>query len=117
MRITATSKQDIEAIVPVIETWLKPRGLELNPEKTKITHISQGVDFLGFHIRQFKGHCYTLPQKAKVHAFLRRIRAWLKANISAKPEAVIHTLNSQLRGWGNYYKHGVSKQTFHDVDH
>lgn len=116
IRITATSKQDIEAIVPVIKTWLKQRGLELNPEKTKITHISQGVDFLGFHIRPFKGHGDTMPHKAKVHAFVRRIRDWLKANISAKPEAVIHTLNSPLRGWGNDDKHGVSKQTFQYVD-
>lgn len=117
MLVTAETREDIEAIVPIIEAWLKQRGLELNPEKTRITHIKDGVDFLGFHIRQFKGHCYTLPQKEKVHTFLADIRAWLKANASAKPEAVIHKLNPLLRGWGNYYKHGVSKQTFHDVDH
>lgn len=117
MLVTAETKEDIEAIVPIIEAWLKQRGLELNQEKTRITHIEDGVDFLGFHIRQFKGHCYTLPQKEKVHAFLARIRAWLKANASVKPEAVIHTLNPLLHGWGNYYKHGVSKQTFHYVDH
>lgn len=117
IRVTAETKEDIEAIVPIIKGWLKQRGLELNPEKTKITPIEEGVDFLGFHIRQFKGCCYTLPQKEKVQAFLRRIRAWLKANPSAKPEAVIHTLNPLLRGWGNYYKHGVSKKMFHYVDH
>lgn len=115
--VTAETKMDIEAIVPTIEEWLQQRGLELNPEKTKITHIGEGIDFLGFHIRQFKGSCYTLPQKEKVHAFLDRIRTWLKDNVGAKPAAVIYTLNPILRGWGNYYRHGASKKTFSYVDH
>jgi RNA-directed DNA polymerase len=68
IRVTAETKEDIEAIVPIIEAWLKQRGLELNPQKTKITPIHQGMDFLGFQLRQIKGHCYTLPHKDKVHA-------------------------------------------------
>jgi RNA-directed DNA polymerase len=115
--VTATTKEDIEAIIPIIEEWLRPRGLELNREKTKITPIAEGIDFLGFHIRHFKGSCYTLPQKKKVHAFLDRVRKWLKDNVGAKPEAVIYTLNPILRGWGNYYRHGVSKKMFRYVDH
>jgi RNA-directed DNA polymerase len=115
--VTAGTKEDIEAIVPTIERWFAERGLELNTEKTHITHVGEGVNFLGFHIRQFKGSCYTLPQKDKVRSFLADIRAWLQANVSAKPEAVIHTLNPLLRGWGNYYKHGVSKRMFTYVDH
>jgi RNA-directed DNA polymerase len=79
--------------------------------------VQEGVNFLGFHLRQFKGSCYTLPQKEKVHAFLAGIRAWLHANVSATPAAVISTLNPLLRGWGNYYKHGVSTRMFGDVDH
>jgi len=117
MTITAETKEDIEAIVPIIEEWLQPRGLELNREKTKITSIENGFDFLGFHIRQFKGHCYTMPQKEKVLALLERIRTWLKQNVGAKPETVIYTLNPILRGWGNYYRHGVSKKTFSYIDH
>jgi len=117
MTITAETKEDIEAVVPIIEEWLRPRGLELNQEKTKITHIEDGINFLGFHIRQFKGSCYTLPQKEKVLDLLDRIRIWLKQNVGAKPEAVIYTLNPILRGWGNYYRHGVSKQTFSYIDH
>lgn len=115
--VTAETKEDIEAIAQTIEEWLQQRGLELNREKTKITHINEGIDFLGFHIRQFKRSCYTLPQKEKVHAFLDKIRTWLKDNVGAKPEAVIYTLNPILRGWGNYYRHGASKKTFKYVDH
>jgi RNA-directed DNA polymerase len=115
--VTAESRTDIEAIVPIIEEWLQHRGLELNREKTKITPIQEGIDFLGFQIRQFHGSCFTMPQKEKVLAFLGRIRKWLKQNESAKPEAVIYKLNPILRGWGNYYRHGVSKKMFRYVDH
>ncbi len=115
--VTAKSRTDIEAIVPTIEEWLKQRGLELNREKTKITPIQEGINFLGFHIRQFHGHCFTMPQKEKALKLLTRIRTWLKQNESAKPEAVIYTLNPILRGWGNYYRHGVSKKMFRYVDH
>ena len=54
--------------------------------------------------------------KTKVLAFIRGIRDWLKTNISAKPESVIYHLNPLLRGWGNYYQHGVSKRVFSYVD-
>jgi len=117
IQVTAETKEDIEAVVPTIERWLQQRGLELNKEKTNIAHVKDGVNFLGFHIRHFKGSCYTLPQKEKVHSFLAEIRDWLDANVSAKPEAVIYTLNPILRGWGNYYRHGVSKRVFNYVDH
>jgi RNA-directed DNA polymerase len=117
MLVTAETKADIEAIVPIIEAWLKQRGLQLNAEKTKSVHVNEGVNFLGFEIRHVKGRCYTLPQKEKVHSLLRRIRDWLRSNVSAKPEAVIYQLNSLLRGWGNYYRHGVSKRQFRYIDH
>ena len=115
--VTAETKEDIEAIVPTIEIWLAERGLELNKEKTSITHVGEGINFLGFHIRQFNGSCYTLPQKEKVLSLLKKIRDWLQNNIGAKPEGVIHILNPLLRGWGNYYKHGASKRMFKHVDH
>lgn len=114
--VTARSRQDLEAIIPSIEAWLAERGLELNKDKTTIGHIDDGVNFLGFHIRRFNGRCYTLPQKEKVHTFLQQIRQWLKRYISATQAAVIHTLNPLLRGWGNYYRHGVSKGMFRYVD-
>ncbi|MFY9553538.1 MAG: group II intron reverse transcriptase/maturase [Blastocatellia bacterium] len=115
--VTAESKEDIEAILPTLETWLAERGLELNKDKTSVAHVGEGVDFLGFHIRQFKGRCYTFPQKEKVLSFLAGIKAWLRVNLTAKPQAVILALNPQLRGWGNYYRHGASKKVFRYVDH
>ncbi len=76
MLVTANSQEDIEAIVPTIAQWLAERGLDLKQEKTTITQVKEGVNFLGFHIRQFKGSCYILPQKEKGHTFLEDIRKW-----------------------------------------
>ncbi|MEM6434793.1 MAG: group II intron reverse transcriptase/maturase [Cyanobacteria bacterium P01_D01_bin.115] len=115
--VTAKTRADIEAVVPVLQAWLKPRGLALNMEKTQIVNIQQGFPFLGFSLRHYNGKCLCRPQKEKVLAFLTRIRRWLKQNASASPAAVIYHLNPILRGWGNYYKHGVSKDVFSYVDH
>ncbi|MGV0029185.1 reverse transcriptase domain-containing protein, partial [Phormidesmis priestleyi] len=72
--VTAKTRQEIEAIVPILTQWLGERGLELNPEKTQIVDIQTGFHFLGVTVRQFKGHCLPKPQKDKVLAFLRGIR-------------------------------------------
>ena len=114
--VTAKTKENIEAVIPILEEWLQKRGLELNWEKTNIVHVEQGCNFLGFNIRQFKGKCLCVPQKEKVKKFLQSIRDWLKNNPQVKTEAVINHLNPILRGWGNYYKHGVSKRIFSYVD-
>jgi RNA-directed DNA polymerase len=114
--VTAKTKADIEAVVPLLQAWLKPRGLELNMDKTQIVNIQQGFPFLGFSLRHYKGKCLCRPQKEKVLAFLARIRSWLKHQASLSPAAVIRYLNPILRGWGNYYKHGVSKDVFGYID-
>ncbi len=115
--ITARSSEEIEAIIPTIEKWLLERGLELNQDKTKVVHIEQGFNFLGFNVRQFNGSCFIVPQKEKVKEFLAEIRAWLKAHPNITQEAVIAHLNPIIRGWGNYYRHGVSQRVFSYVDH
>lgn len=108
--VTAETQEDLEAILPTIREWLKNRGLQLNEEKTSITKVSDGFNFLGFHIRQFNGHCFTIPQKEKVLGFLQRIRDWLKSHKGIPQGEVITHLNPVLKGWGNYYRHGASKE-------
>ncbi|MFB2978533.1 group II intron reverse transcriptase/maturase [Microseira sp. BLCC-F43] len=115
--ITARSKEDIEEIKPIIQQWLSKRGLELNQDKTNVVHIEQGVNFLGFNIRQFKGSCFTFPDKEKVRKFWAEIREWLKKHPNISQEAVISYLNPILRGWGNYYRHAASQRVFSYVDH
>lgn len=114
--VTAQTKEDIEVIIPILKEWLTERGLELNGEKTNITHVNEGTNFLGFNIRQYKGTLLIKPQKEKTLAFLRNIQKWLNNNRSAKPEDVIAYLNPVIRGWGNYYRYVVSKEVFFYVD-
>lgn len=102
---------------PLLNQWLAKRGLQLHPQKTRIVHINDGFDFLGFTIRRFKGICLIKPQKAKVLAFLQRIRDWLKHRPTLNQETVIRLLNPILKGWSNYYRHEVSKQVFGYIDH
>lgn len=115
--ITARSSEEIEAIIPTIKRWLLERGLELNQDQTKVVHIEQGFNFLGFNVRQFNGSCFIVPHKEKVKEFLAKIRAWLKAHPTITQEAVIAHLNPIIRGWGNYYRHGVSQRVFSYIDH
>lgn len=114
---TAPTRAKIEAIVPVIEKWLEQRGLVMHPEKTRIVHVNDGFNFLGFTVRHYKGKCLFHPQREKVLSFLKEIRQWLRRNRSATAENVIRHLNPMLIGWSNYYKHACSKQTFSYVHH
>ncbi|MFB2981336.1 group II intron reverse transcriptase/maturase [Microseira sp. BLCC-F43] len=114
--ITAETKSDIDAILPYVKKWLSERGLSLNEEKTQVRHVTEGFNFLGFSIQHFGEKCLTKPQKEKVIAKLREIKAWLKDNRTVKTERVIEYLNPILRGWANFYKIGVSKKVFSRFD-
>jgi RNA-directed DNA polymerase len=109
---TAPTRGQIEAIVPILEQWLKERGLVMHSEKTRIVHVDDGFNFLGFTVKHYKGKCLFRPQKDKVLSFLSEIRKLLRRLRSATAENVIHILNPKLIGWSNYYKHASSKQTF-----
>lgn len=115
--VTSTSRELLEkTIKPLIVGFLKERGLELSPEKTVITPISEGFDFLGFNIRKYKEKLLIKPSKPNVLAFIRNIRAMIKSRPTMATGELICLLNPKIRGWGNYYKHSVAKQTFGYVD-
>ena len=116
--ITGNSKEWLEQEVkPAVVEFLAERGLVLSPEKTKITHIGDGFDFLGWNIRKYNGKLLMKPSKANVKAHLDKIREVIKANKTAKQANLIRLLNPVLRGWANYHCHIVSKETFARVDH
>jgi RNA-directed DNA polymerase len=119
--ITGTSKEQLEnEVKPLVEDFMRERGLLLSPEKTVITHIEEGFDFLGQNVRKYKaGKRHKLlikPSKKNVHTFLEKIRDIVKANKALSAGKLIVKLNPIIRGWALYHQHVVSKETFKTVD-
>jgi RNA-directed DNA polymerase len=103
-----------------LERGLRERGLELSSEKTRITHIEEGFDFLGQNVRKYKtGKRRTLlikPARKNVHAHLEKIREIIKKNQTLSAGRLILMLNPIIRGWAQYHQHVVSADVFRDVD-
>jgi RNA-directed DNA polymerase len=115
--ITGNSKELLEnEVKPLVEKFLSTRGLELSPEKTSITHIDKGFDFLGVNIRKYSGKLLIKPSKKNVKACLDKVRNAIKDNKAAKQINLINLLNPIIRGWANYHKSVVAKETFNHVD-
>jgi RNA-directed DNA polymerase len=115
--ITGSSYELLEQeIKPLVEQFLNERGLELSPEKTRITHIEDGFDFLGQHVRKYAGKFLTKPARKNAKAFLGKVRKIVKANKQATTANLIAQLNPVIRGWANYHRHGASKVTFMKAD-
>jgi RNA-directed DNA polymerase len=115
--ITAKTKEVIEnEILPLVREFLTERGLTLSEEKTKITHISEGFDFLGFNIRKFGDKLLTTPSKEAQKKFAEKIRQIIESNKATKQKSLIMMLNPIITGWGNYYQYGVSADTFQRMD-
>jgi RNA-directed DNA polymerase len=116
--ITGSTKELLENEVrPLVEQFLHDRGLQLSPEKTRITHINQGFDFLGQHLRAFGGKLVIQPSKQNTHTFLEKVRQLIKANANVGQAVLIKTLNPVIRGWANYHRHVSAKAAFERVDH
>jgi RNA-directed DNA polymerase len=116
--ITGSSKELLESeIKPLVEEFMRERGLELSEEKTHITHIEDGFDFLGQSVRKYKGKIIIKPAQKNVETFLDKIRKVIKANKQATAGHLIVQLNPFIRGWANYHRHVSSKQTFNKIDH
>jgi len=102
--ITGISKEVLEQkIRPAIVQFLTERGLTLSEEKTLITHIDQGFDFLGFNVRKYNSKLLIKPSKKSVKTFVEGLRTIIKSNPTVKTESLIRLLNPKLRGWANYY--------------
>jgi len=116
--ITGSTKELLENEVrPLVEQFLHDRGLQLSPEKTRITHISEGFDFLGQHLRAFAGKLVIQPSKKNTHAFLEKVRQLIKDNANVGQAVLIKTLNPVIRGWATYHRYVSAKATFEQVDH
>ena len=89
----------------------------MSPEKTRLSHINGGFDFLGFNVRKYQGKLLIMPAKKNVSTFLANVREIIKTNPTAKTANLIRLLNPKIRGWANYYRHAVASHVFNYVDH
>lgn len=124
--ITGRSRELLETRVrPMVETFLRERGLRLSPEKTVVTHIRTGFDFLGQNIRKYGGDPGTpgsgtlliKPARKNIRSFLDGLKKTVKAHPQITADHLVWLLNPKIVGWANYHRHVVSKTTFNAVDH
>ncbi|MCX7114315.1 MAG: group II intron reverse transcriptase/maturase [Gammaproteobacteria bacterium] len=117
--VTASSEQLLrDEVIPTLEAALKKVGLELSREKTKITQIQTGFDFLGFNIRKYpNGKLLIKPSKVSISAFIKEIKSCIKKGAALPTEKLIYLLNPKITGWSNYYRSVVSSKVFSAIDH
>ncbi len=117
--VTANSKALLEdAVIPKINAFLKVRGVQLSEQKTKITHISDGFDFLGQTIRKYRrgdgslGKIQTEPSKTSIQSIKDKVKTICKSSGQLTQAQLIDRLNPVLRGWANYHRHIICGDTF-----
>ncbi len=117
------SKEDAEAVIDRLKEWLAERGLVLSEEKTRIVHLTEGFDFLGFNVRHYKDTStptgYKLritPSKESVKRIRVKLRDGWNQMQGSNTQAVLKTLNPIIRGWANYHRVNVASKTFKSLD-
>jgi len=123
--ITAYSKELLESEVkPWVEEFLSVRGVQLSQEKTRITHINTGFDFLGWSFRKYvpkspyrKAKLFIKPSKKNAQTFYQKVATIINNSGALTQEALIGQLNPVLRGWAEYHSPVVAKQTFSKLEH
>ena len=116
------TRDDAEALREDVARTLAPMGLRLSEAKTRVSHIDEGLDFLGFHIQRrrrrgtTKRVVYTYPSKKALAGIVGRVRTLTRRTAHPSLAALLRQLNPVLLGWCTYFKHGVSKATFGYLD-
>ena len=115
--VITPTKAIAEEAKDIIEGFLTERGLKLSTEKTVITHIDDGFDFLGYNFRKYKGTLLTKPSKKSIQSIKSKIRITVKKAQAWTQDDLMKKLNPIIRGWANYHSHIAAKQTFEGLDH
>lgn len=122
--VFCASRRDAEAVVETLKGWLAVRGLTLSEEKTRIVHLTDGFDFLGWHVRHYPVRTTRTGYKLLItpsNASVRKIKATLRAAWrrlhGSNAGAVIKALNPIVRGWATYHRSSVASQVFKDLDY
>jgi RNA-directed DNA polymerase len=112
------TKEHAEALREEIAGVLATMGLRLSPEKTLVTHIDEGLVFLGWRIQRHrkrgtgKNYVYVYPAKKSLAAVMAKVQTICRVNTNLPLDALLHPLNRMLRGWTTYFKYGCSHATF-----
>lgn len=115
--ITAKTKEIAEELKNMVSQFLETRGLTLSEEKTLITHIDKGFDFLGWTFRKFKGKLIVKPSKNSIKTLVRKFATIiLKQGKAASQSELICRLNQIIRGWSNYHRHVVASKAFSHIN-
>lgn len=115
--ITGRSREQLETkVLPAVEVFLGERGLRLSKEKTKITHIEAGLEFLGASVRKYGRKLLIKPSKRNILELLSEIRDLIRTRKAATALDLICQLNSKLRGWANSQSHLVASRAFRYAD-
>ena len=117
--ITGTSRELLcDQVQPLVAHFLQERGLQLSHEKTQITHVEAGFDFLGQNVRRYRcGKVLTKPSSQNVKTFLSKIQETIDRSGSQTAGEMIQRLNQQIKGWTMYHRYAASKRTFTYVAH
>lgn len=118
------SQADAEALRDEIANVLSMMGLRLSEEKTLITHIDDGLDFLGWRIQRHRKrgtnryHVYTYPSRKSVRTIARKVKQQCrKTGVGVTLDVLLIQLNQMMRGWCIYFRPGVSSKAFNFVSH
>jgi RNA-directed DNA polymerase len=116
--LVSGSRTQTEALLTEVAEVLSTVGLRLSPEKTLITHIDEGLDFLGWRIQRHRKrgtdrqYVYNYPAKKALRSIKAKTKAICRLNVSLPLEVLLHKLNQVLRGWTAYFRPGVSARAF-----
>jgi RNA-directed DNA polymerase len=118
------TREAADALWSDVASVLEPMGLRLSEEKTRVCHIDEGFDFLGWRIqrRRWKGRAgkravYTYPSKKALASVMEKVRSLTRRRKHRTLAELLHSVSPVLRGWCNYFRHGVSSRTFGYLDH
>jgi group II intron reverse transcriptase/maturase len=128
---TCESAAEARAAVAAALRILNELGVQLHPQKTRIVHVQQGFEFLGYKVKRGKqlrlppgkirsgaqsGALYAIPREKSVRRFMDQVRALTSRRVPLKTKELIEKLNPVLRGWGHHYKRAHVRKLFHRLD-
>ena len=115
--VTANNKEVLKSIKDILKTFLADRGLELSNEKTSITHINKGFDFLGWNYKKYNEKLIIQPSVKSIKKVVKKLSEIIHKNKTSKQEYLIYKLNQVINGWCNYHQKVCSKQIFNKLNY